>query len=340
MHQFAVYTDWRMPTMTELAYIIDYSISSSGTTVINKVYFPNTKSYKYWSSNTYANDNSDAWCMEFYSLIGSYQSKIYSTSYFARAVRGAQSVSVYTDNEDGTVTDNSTGLMWQQATATGGTSGNYLTWKDALSYCDNLSLGGHTDWRLPNFKELQSLVDFSRYKPSINTNYFPDTNPNNYYWSSTTVSGVYACQMSFNGYEFGDSTTGKGGSAQVRAVRGGQASIPTQGCTATLDGNLLLHIPYLSYNNGTLSLLADLVYYPNPTYPTLIPFKLSNYAILNNPSFSCEASTLANDLTIHIPNVLFPDGVTHIWVDLTYSPALSTDGNFYWVVTNYGTVSH
>jgi len=115
---------------------------------------------------------------------------------------------------------------------------------------------------------------------------------------------------------------------------------PTQGCTATLNGNLLLHVPYLSYNNGAMTLSADLVYYPNPTYPTLIPFKLSNYAILNNPSFSCAASTLSSSLTIHISDVLFPDGVTHIWVDLTYNPALSTSVNFYWVVSNYGAVSN
>lgn len=115
------------------------------------------------------------------------------------------------------------------------------------------------------------------------------------------------------------------------------------GCTAVLDGNLLLYIPFISYDNpasGMLSLWADFVYAFNPTYPTLIPFKLKNANIISNPSFSCTASTLSSDLTIHIPDLMLSDGVTHLWVDLEYSQALSTDGNFYWVVTNYGVVSN
>ena len=110
-------------------------------------------------------------------------------------------------------------------------------------------------------------------------------------------------------------------------------------CVATLDGNLLLNLPYISYVNSMLEALsfwADFVYEFNPTYPTLIPFKLTNVVIINNPSFSCAASTLSSDLSIHIPYVLFPDGINHIWVDLIYSLVLSTDGNNYWVVSNYG----
>jgi predicted outer membrane repeat protein len=111
-------------------------------------------------------------------------------------------------------------------------------------------------------------------------------------------------------------------------------------CTATLNGDSLLHIPYLSYNNGAMTLWADIAYDFNPNYPTLIPFKLTNYEIMNNPSFSCAASTLSGDLAIHIPNVLFPDGITHLWVDLVFSQALSTNGNNYWTVSNYGAVSN
>lgn len=107
-------------------------------------------------------------------------------------------------------------------------------------------------------------------------------------------------------------------------------------CSATINGNLLLHIPYLSYGNGTLSLWADFIYKFNPTYSMLIPFKLTNADLISNPSFSCAASTLSDNFKIHIPNVLLPDGVTRLWLDLEYSPALSTDGNLYWVVTNYG----
>ena len=110
----------------------------------------------------------------------------------------------------------------------------------------------------------------------------------------------------------------------------------TAECMANLDENFLLHIPYLSYGNGTLSLWADFVYAFNPTYSMLIPFKLANADFISNPSFSCTASTLSDDLKIHIPDLLLPDGITHLWVDLEYSQTLSTDGNFYWVVTNVG----
>ena len=56
----------------------------------------------------------------------------------------------------------------------------------ALSYCEGLPLGGKTDWRLPNIKELESLTDDARYNPAIDTNFFPNAYAS-YYWSSTTV---------------------------------------------------------------------------------------------------------------------------------------------------------
>ena len=118
-----------------------------------------------------------------------------------------------------------------------------------------------------------------------------------------------------------------------------QASKPTE-CMATLDKNLLLRIPYLSYVNGTISLWADLTYDFNPTHPNLLPFKLTNYGVINNPSFSCAASTLSSDLKIHIPDIQLPDGITHIWVDLEYSPVLSTSENSRFLVTTYGGISN
>ena len=126
------------------------------------------------------------------------------------------------DNGNGTVSDTSTGLMWQQDTARDG-GGNYdlMNWEEALAYCEGLSLGGHTDWRLPNIKELDFLVDLSRYNPSINTVYFPNTLASNY-WSSTTGADYTdgAWGMYFNGgYVYCYS---KSNYYYVRAVRGGQ----------------------------------------------------------------------------------------------------------------------
>ncbi len=117
--------------------------------------------------------------------------------------------------------------------------------------------------------------------------------------------------------------------------------ISPEWCTATLDNSLSLNVPYISSQfNGLTLFSAIFVYDPNPTYPTLIPFKFKELAIVNNESISCEPSTLASDLTIHISDILFPDKITHIWADLTYSPVLSTDGNYYWIVSNYGEVTN
>ena len=86
----------------------------------------------------------------------------------------------YTDNGNGTVTDNRTGLLWQQGEP------GIMTWFDAMTYCDNLALGGYTDWLLPNITELESIIDNSKYNPAIDTTYFPNAYAN-YYWSSTTA---------------------------------------------------------------------------------------------------------------------------------------------------------
>ena len=112
-------------------------------------------------------------------------------------------------------------------------------------------------------------------------------------------------------------------------------------CTATIDESLLLQVPYLSYidpMSEALSFRAVFVYEFNPAYPTFILFKLTNAAIIDNPIFLCAASTLSSDFRIHIPDVLFPDGITRLWVNLAYEPAFSTDGNAYFMVTDYGDI--
>jgi len=60
----------------------------------------------------------------------------------------------YTDNGDGTVTDNNTGMLWQQTP-----KNDRKQYADALAYCDSLELGNRDDWRVPSIKELYSLAD-------------------------------------------------------------------------------------------------------------------------------------------------------------------------------------
>ena len=90
----------------------------------------------------------------------------------------------FTDNGDGTVKDELTGLVWtKNANLTGGTG----TWQQALDYVAGMNAGthpnfGYTDWRLPNVNELKSLTDNSRYSPALPSGH-PFTNvSNSYYW--------------------------------------------------------------------------------------------------------------------------------------------------------------
>ncbi|MHC4984635.1 MAG: Lcl C-terminal domain-containing protein [Planctomycetota bacterium] len=80
-------------------------------------------------------------------------------TYYVLYVRGSTDYGVndFVDNGDGTVTDRATGLTWAQAD-----SGRGMNWQQALAYAEGLSLAGHDDWRLPNAKELQSIVDYTR----------------------------------------------------------------------------------------------------------------------------------------------------------------------------------
>ena len=86
--------------------------------------------------------------------------------------------------------------------------------------------------------------------------------------------------------------------------------------------------------------MADFVYEFNPKYPTFTLFKLTNYNIINNPSDLCAASTLSSDFKIHVPDVLLPDGITHLWLNLEYDPAFSIEGNGYFFDATYGIISN
>lgn len=87
-------------------------------------------------------------------------------TFYVMAVRGNidYGINLYIDNKDGTITDKATGLVWEK-----GDSGMGVNWPLALSYCENLTLAGRSDWRLPNVKELQSIVDYSRSPETTNS---------------------------------------------------------------------------------------------------------------------------------------------------------------------------
>jgi len=86
------------------------------------------------------------------------------------------------DDVNGIVTDNATGLQWQDDGSPQGT-----TWDAAVLSCDTLVLGGLDDWRLPSIKELRTLVDRGRANPSIDPAFHSVASSS--YWSSTTAAG-------------------------------------------------------------------------------------------------------------------------------------------------------
>jgi len=142
----------------------------------------------------------------------------------------------FTNNADGTVTDNLTGLIWlKNANCSIFFSGdnlgqNFRGWSAALAAANGLS-SGHCDlsegsipgtWRLPNIKELLSLVDFGRYSPSVPSGHPFTGVQSNVYWSSTTNAGgtTAAWSVDFsNGRAFFSSVAS---GFYVWPVRGGQ----------------------------------------------------------------------------------------------------------------------
>jgi hypothetical protein len=132
------------------------------------------------------------------------------------------------DMSDDTVTDTCTGLMWQKDTADvdgNGLIGNEdrLNWQGALKYCDSLSFAGHDDWRLPNVRELQSIVDYGRFDLAIDPVFGALSD---WYWSSSSYDSPWnAWVVLFNGGWVGvgrqDVISGKDDQYYFRAVRSG-----------------------------------------------------------------------------------------------------------------------
>lgn len=97
----------------------------------------------------------------------------------------------FTDNGDGTITHDRTGLMWKRCleglSGPECTTGSAInpTWQAALQHADSHSFAGYNNWRLPNIKELGSILELSCWGPAINLAIFPLTDGGSYIWSSS-----------------------------------------------------------------------------------------------------------------------------------------------------------
>lgn len=199
------YSDWRAPTIKELYSLIDFTGGQGVTEASSKPYI-DTRFFGFrygdqsagnrlidcqdWSSTEYAgttmNGNPTVFGVNFadgrikgYPKVEPRNRR--AKTLYIRYVRGNPNYGInrFRDNGDGSVTDAATGLTWQKAD-----SGRGLDWKDALAYAESLRLAGHDDWRLPNAKELQSIVDYSR-SPAIDP-VFSMSDAKGYYWTGTT----------------------------------------------------------------------------------------------------------------------------------------------------------
>ncbi|MCW8965426.1 MAG: DUF1566 domain-containing protein [Candidatus Pacearchaeota archaeon] len=173
------YNDWKLPTLRELNSIVNYATNPPS---INSLIFPDTNPLHYWSSDINPlSNNSRGYVIFEYGNIGFYSM---GSLHHIRCVRSNQESTLWPFNfliiKNGIVLHQSTGLIWQQ-------EDDHIakTWENALSYCRDLILGEYDDWRLPNIRELHTIVNYSVNSPTINTEYFLNTNPSNY-WSSTT----------------------------------------------------------------------------------------------------------------------------------------------------------
>lgn len=236
------YTDWRLPTIKELYSLILFSggdpSSYAGTDTAPLTPFIDTAFFDFaygdtdaseriidaqfasstlYVSNTANDGGSTLFGVNFADgRIKGYGLSLFGAdkTFYVIYVRGNTSygLNLFTDNGDGTISDEATGLMWEQAD-----SGVGLTWEQAFDWVQQQNAVNHlgySDWRLPNIKELHSILDYSRSPDTTNT---PTINPlfvcsetineagdfdYHYYWSGTTHAshnglGANAAYLSF-----------------------------------------------------------------------------------------------------------------------------------------------
>ncbi len=276
-YQLGGYTDWRLPTIKELYSLImftgldpnpqaisdaglvpfidttyfkfGYGDLSAGERIIDGNFVSSTRSV----SKTCGEAVDAVFGVNFadgrikgYPII--FPGKLTTNYFYIRYVRGNSNYgkNSFVDNGNGTVSDNATGLMWMQTDSSKG-----MNWSDALQYAENAKYAGYSDWRLPDTKELESIVDYTRSPATSNSAAIDPllkcteiTNEAGvkdfpFYWSSTThVSimggGRTAAYISFGrgmGYmpEFGGWSDVHGAGVQRSDPKTGSAKDYPQG---------------------------------------------------------------------------------------------------------------
>lgn len=229
-------SDWRLPSLRELASILHLERSSPS---VDEAFFPETPfpggtADAHWTSTAIPGFDNYYWTLYFDG--GGTIDAPDDRERFVRCVRGeavpaADFVRLGSTSGEPVVRDRATGLVWQGCSA--GQSGDEcgegdvdeIAWEDALAFCDALDWDGHGDWRVPDVNELTSLVDFDTFGPSIDEEAFPQTEDGRY-WSSTTAPSLASAAFYL---DFSTSKRDASGSKatssnrHVRCVRAGLA---------------------------------------------------------------------------------------------------------------------
>lgn len=117
-----------------------------------------------------------------------------------------------------TIIDQGTGLEWQKSD-----DNTLRNWQEGLAYCEALSLDSKTDWRLPNIRELKSIVDVSRYYPVIDPAFSCQLSP---YWSASSVANYPSTSAWVVHFGVGDDNWyDKSSNYYVRCVRAGLSGL-------------------------------------------------------------------------------------------------------------------
>lgn len=210
--------DWRMPRLPELFTVnhlnnVNPAIDAS---------FTRTTAEYWWAAEQRADDAARAWATNAGGGAGPHpKSETISGGgtkrFHVRCVREATVPLVLPatleDKQNGTVIDHRSGLVWQQVETLD------KAWDEAVRYCEDLTLAGVSDWRLPNLRELRSINDEGRVRPSLDTSYFPGVAA--IFWTSSTLVNQTARAWTVD-FNFGiASYNTKTDRLRLRCVRGG-----------------------------------------------------------------------------------------------------------------------
>jgi hypothetical protein len=237
-------TNWRLPNVVELQSIVNYGAGADNAPPggwVDQNFFPNNYSGENWTSTGNFSDPRSAWTVYFVDGDVSFAKRfdshkgarlVHSQAGEAAARTHASGKPRFIPSDDGTeITDTMTGLVWRRC-AEGMTWDNVtlacegtalqFTWKEALHHAGDNREGG---WRMPNIKELVSIVDYSTARPAIDSEAFPDLPGSHGFISSTPDirdDGVYVRIVSFFEGQAYDLRSDSSTSSYLRLVRKGR----------------------------------------------------------------------------------------------------------------------